>query len=93
VTLRCSAATDGAVAGYWIANARPPFAVHAVTLAGAAFDGVAALRPAPASHCGVDQTWTWNGFQFELMSSSGSGLCRGAEWNLPTVVTQGNPAK
>ena len=93
VTAGCNAGMDDASSGYWIANVRPPFAPNAVTLAGTAFDGVSTLTSAQRSHCSVDQTWTWNGFQFELTASSGSGLCRGGDWNLPLVVTEVIPAR
>ena len=92
VATACSAGADDAATGYWIANVRPPFSPNAVTLAGAAFDGVSTLTSTQRRHCGADQTWTWNGFQFELTSSSGAGLCRGGDWELPWVVTQVIPA-
>jgi hypothetical protein len=92
VSARCHAGMDDAGAGYWIANLRPPFAAQAVTLAGTGFDGASTLTSAQRSRCGADQTWTWNGFQFELTASSGSGLCRGGSWDLPLVITQVIPA-
>jgi hypothetical protein len=92
VSATCHAGTDDADAGYWIANLRPPFAPQPVTLAGTGFDGTATLVSAQRAHCGVDQTWTWNGFQFELTGSSGAGLCRGGDWELPLVIAQVIPA-
>jgi len=92
VTTGCHAGADAADSGYWIANLRPPFAPQAVTLTGAGFDGASTLTSAQRAHCGTDQTWTWNGFQFELTASSGGGLCRGGAWDLPLVITQVIPA-
>jgi Protein of unknown function (DUF1176) len=85
--------------GYWIANQRPPFAPHAVTLSGSGFDGVATLveRQKPGAGCASDQAWTWNGYDLELTASATGGLCRGVvdggPWRLPTVIAEVIPAK
>ncbi|MFO3703783.1 DUF1176 domain-containing protein [Xanthomonas codiaei] len=82
-------------AGYWVINARAPFAPTLVTLLGSDLDGSTIL----ASHkgrglgdCYSQASWTWDGRRFVQTSDSTSGLCRlvaaGGAWELPTLVTE-----
>ncbi len=87
--------------GYWVAIVRPPYDAKRMTAFGRDFDGVATLsaqhKDRDLGDCVADETWTWNGYGFELTSSATGGLCRkvsvGGAWKLPTLVTQVIPAK
>lgn len=102
VTVPCWRAAYNEGNGYWIANAKPPFAAQAITLSATDFDEatstlVAMQKGRGVADCVAEDRWTWNGFAFEPTSSTTSGMCRGiapgGAWNLPTVVTELIPAK
>ena len=99
VTVACWRQGAAGGAGYWIANQKPPFAAHAVTLSASAFDEASTLQAAQKRDggCGSTEAWTWNGYDFEQTTASTHGLCRGVAdggaWELPTVVSDVTPAK
>jgi hypothetical protein len=102
VTVPCWRAAYNEGDGFWIANAKPPFAARTVTLSATDFDEatstlVAMQKGRGVADCVAEDRWTWNGFAFEPTSSTTSGMCRGiapgGAWNLPTVVTDVIPAK
>lgn len=99
VTQPCKAAGGAAVAGWWVANRRPPYDARPLTYAGE-FDGVASVvahvPDGPAGDCGSAAGWTWTGFRFEQTYAATGGLCRGVKaggaWELPSLVTDVIPA-
>ncbi|CAD0351944.1 hypothetical protein CFBP7900_24670 [Xanthomonas hortorum pv. carotae] len=81
--------------GYWVINARAPFAPTLITTQASDLDEATIL----ASHkgrglgdCYSQASWTWDGRRFVPTSKSTSGLCRlvaaGGAWELPTLVTE-----
>jgi len=98
VSVACWRRPPASGRGYWIANRRPPFAAHAVTLSGSGFDGASTLVESQklAGGCASEQAWTWNGYELEQTLSATGGLCRGVAdggaWRLPTVVAEVIPA-
>lgn len=95
VTQPCRATVGGGVAGYWVANQRPPYDGKPITLSGTDFDGstiTARATSTVAGDCGSAQAWTWNGFRFEQTYAATGGLCRGVKtggaWELPSQVSE-----
>ncbi|WP_426788963.1 DUF1176 domain-containing protein [Xanthomonas campestris] len=79
--------------GFWVVNARAPFAPTLVTLHASDLDGATILESQKGrglGDCYSQAAWTWDGRRFVLTSKSTSGLCRlvaaGGAWELPTVV-------
>lgn len=81
--------------GFWVINARAPFAPTLVTTQASDIDGstiLASQKGRGLGDCYSEASWTWDGRRFLPTSKSTSGLCRlvaaGGAWELPTVVTE-----
>ncbi|MBB6337722.1 invasion protein IalB [Xanthomonas arboricola] len=81
--------------GFWVINARPPFAPTLVTTQASDIDGstiLASQKGRGLGDCYSESSWTWDGRRFVPTSESTSGLCRlvaaGGAWELPTLVTE-----
>ncbi|APO97179.1 DUF1176 domain-containing protein [Xanthomonas vesicatoria] len=81
--------------GFWVVNARAPFAPTLVTTHASDLDG-STIRSSQKGRglgdCYSEESWTWDGRRFVQTSKSTSGLCRlvaaGGAWELPTLVTE-----
>ncbi|WP_127158873.1 DUF1176 domain-containing protein [Xanthomonas arboricola] len=81
--------------GFWVINARAPFAPTLVTTHASDIDGSTILESQKGrglGDCYSEASWTWDGRRFVPTSKSTSGLCRlvaaGGAWELPTLVTE-----
>ncbi len=81
--------------GFWVVNARAPFAPTLVTTHASDLDGSTILESQKGrglGDCYSQAAWTWDGRRFVRTSKSSSGLCRlvaaGGAWELPTLVTE-----
>ncbi|KHL56476.1 DUF1176 domain-containing protein [Xanthomonas cannabis] len=81
--------------GFWVINARAPFAPSLITLHASDLDGSTILSSQKGrglGDCYGEERWTWDGRRFVQTSKSTSGLCRlvaaGGAWELPTVVAE-----
>ncbi|KLD72488.1 DUF1176 domain-containing protein [Xanthomonas pisi] len=81
--------------GFWVVNARAPFAPTLVTTQASDIDGSTLLSSQKGrglGDCYSEASWTWDGRRFVPTSKSTSGLCRlvaaGGAWELPTLVTE-----
>ncbi|WP_434990714.1 DUF1176 domain-containing protein [Xanthomonas melonis] len=99
VSTACWTGAYNAGSGFWVVNARAPFAPTLVTLQGSDLDGatiVASHKGRGLGDCYSHAAWTWDGRRFVQTSESTSGLCRlvsaGGAWELPTVVTEVKPS-
>ncbi len=81
--------------GYWVVDARPPYAAVFVTNKASTYtqgkiESVQLGRG--IGDCEARSTWTWDGKSFALTSESTTGMCReirsGGAWLLPTIVTK-----
>ncbi|USJ00641.1 DUF1176 domain-containing protein [Xanthomonas prunicola] len=85
--------------GFWVVNARAPFAPILVTTQASDIDGSTLLSSQKGrglGDCNSEASWTWDGRRFVPTSKSTSGLCRlvaaGGAWELPTLVTEVKPS-
>jgi len=89
---RCWLAAYNAGIGYWVVNARPPFAPRLVTTSGSDYhDGriAAAQKGRGLGDCWWTAEWSWDGRAFVQTSEADSGPCRGfagGAWDMPTLV-------
>ncbi|MCC4633926.1 DUF1176 domain-containing protein [Xanthomonas dyei] len=81
--------------GFWVVNARAPFAPTLITTHASDLDGSTILSSQKGrglGDCYSEERWTWDGRRFVQTSKSTSGLCRlvaaGGAWQLPTVVAE-----
>lgn len=81
--------------GYWVVDAKPPYAAVIVTTSATDYaNGVisSAQKGRGIGDCFSSATWTWDGQSFVQTSATTSGMCRqiaaGGAWNLPTLVTR-----
>ncbi|WP_311239810.1 MULTISPECIES: DUF1176 domain-containing protein [unclassified Xanthomonas] len=93
VSAACTLGAYNLGMGYWVVNARAPFAPVLVTLQGTDLSG-STIRSSQKGRglgdCSVDASWGWTGQRFVQTAKSNSGLCRGiagGAWQLPTLVT------
>ena len=80
--------------GYWVVNAKPPYAAVLVTTSATDYDdGVITSfqKGRGIADCVATSTWTWDGRAFAQTSDTTTGMCRqitaGGAWDLPTLVT------
>lgn len=80
--------------GYWLVDAKPPYAAVPVTTSATDYaDGVisSAQKGRGIGDCFSSATWTWDGRAFAQTSAATTGMCRqiaaGGAWDLPTLVT------
>ena len=80
--------------GYWVVNAKPPYAAVLVTTSATDYDdGVITSfqKGRGIADCVATATWTWDGRAFVHTSDTTTGMCRqitpGGAWDLPTLVT------
>jgi hypothetical protein len=80
--------------GYWVVNAKPPYAAVLVTTSATDYeDGVITSfqKGRGIADCVATATWTWDGRAFAQTSDTTTGMCRqitaGGAWDLPTLVT------
>lgn len=87
--------------GYWVINAKPPYAPELVTSSASGYaEGVidASQKGRGVGDCWAFEDWTWDGRRFVHTSEGDTGECNGiapgGAWSLPTLVTtvrkQGN---
>ncbi|MEY4754448.1 MAG: hypothetical protein RJA44_2123, partial [Pseudomonadota bacterium] len=100
VALECWSAAYNSGIGYWVVNARPPYAPVLVTTAGSSYaDGrIDAMQQGRGlGDCASLDNWLWTGRQFVHSAAASTGLCRmiaaGGAWELPTLVTESRPAR
>lgn len=81
--------------GYWVIDAKPPYAAVLVTTSATDYaDGVisSVQKGRGIGDCVSSATWTWDGQSFAQTSASTTGMCRqiaaGGSWDLPTLVTR-----
>ncbi len=81
--------------GYWVVNAKPPYAPVLVTTSATGYDdGVITSfqKGRGIADCVATSTWTWDGRAFAQTSDATTGMCRqitaGGAWDLPTLVTR-----
>lgn len=81
-------------AGYWVANAQPPYIPVLVTTSATDYDNgvISSMQKGRGiGDCIGTATWTWDGRTFMQTSDATTGMCRqfpGGAWNLPTLVTR-----
>lgn len=80
--------------GYWVINARPPYAPELVTTSASGYSqGVidASQKGRGIGDCWAFEDWTWDGRRFVHTREGDSGECNGiapgGAWSLPTLVT------
>ena len=80
--------------GYWVVDAKPPYAAILVTTSATDYDdGVITSfqKGRGIGDCAGTATWTWDGRTFAQTSDTTTGMCRqitpGGAWDLPTLVT------
>jgi hypothetical protein len=80
--------------GFWVVNARAPFAPADTGVDGNEYDDgeiTSSQKGRGLGDCWSSQTWTWDGARFVSTGESTTGLCRlvtpGGAWDLPTYVT------
>ncbi|KAB7768184.1 DUF1176 domain-containing protein [Xanthomonas maliensis] len=93
VSTDCWTAAYNTGTGFWVVNARAPFAPTLITLNASDLDGatiLASQRGRGLGDCYSQSAWTWDGRRFVQTAESSSGLCRlvavGGAWELPTIV-------
>lgn len=81
--------------GYWVVDAKPPYAAVLVTTSATDYDdGVITSfqKGRGIADCVATSTWTWDGRAFAQTSDTTTGMCRqitpGGAWDLPTLVTR-----
>lgn len=81
--------------GYWVVNAKPPYAPVLVTTSASDYgDGTisSSQKGRGIGDCYATAEWTWDGRTFSQTSVETSGMCRqiaaGGAWRLPTLVTR-----
>lgn len=80
--------------GYWVIDARPPYAPELVTASASGYaQGVidGSQKGRGIGDCWAFEDWTWDGRRFVHTSEGNSGECNGiapgGAWSLPTLVT------
>ncbi|KEZ99579.1 regulatory protein [Xanthomonas vasicola pv. vasculorum NCPPB 895] len=95
VSTDCGMGAYNVGTGFWLVDARAPFAPTLVTTHASDIDGSTLLssqKGRSLGDCYSAASWTWDGRRFVPTSKSTSGLCRlvaaGGAWELPTLVTE-----
>ncbi|TWQ63187.1 DUF1176 domain-containing protein, partial [Xanthomonas vasicola] len=95
VSTDCGMGAYNVGTGFWLVDARAPFAPTLVTTHASDIDGSTLLSSQKGrglGDCYSAASWTWDGRRFVPTSKSTSGLCRlvaaGGAWELPTLVTE-----
>jgi len=96
----CWTAAYNSGQGFWVVNAREPYAPVLVTTEGTGYSAgtiSSDQKGRGLGDCWGHDAWTWDGTAFVQTSVSQSGLCRGiaagGAWTLPNWVTTVVPAK
>jgi hypothetical protein len=95
VSHACWTAAYNSGDGYWVVDAKPPYAAVLVTTSATDYaNGVisSGQKGRGIGDCFSSATWTWDGQSFVQTSATTTGMCRqiaaGGAWNLPTLVTR-----